>query len=133
MREQLGLSIMVLIARDYRRGLPHWSAPRLAAELEVPRAAIAPLLAALEKTGLLTVTDREQFVPGRDPESIPVSAIISALRSPPSGRSTPPIRGAAAAAKVVSQIDGALERELGERSLKDLIAEENAETASRAP
>jgi membrane protein len=133
MREHLGLSIMVLIARDYRRGLPHWSATRLAAELDVPRAALAPLLAALEKAGLLTATDREQFVPGRDPESIPLSAIISALRSPASGRSAPPIRAAAATAKVQAQIDRALERELGDRSLKDLVAEENAETPSHVP
>ena len=132
-REQLGLSIMVLIARDYRRGLPHWSAARLAAELEVPRAALAPPLAALEKAGLLTATENEQFVPGRDPESIPLSAIIGALRSPASARSAPPTRAAASAVKVLAQIDGALERELGQRSLKDLIAEDDAETASRAP
>jgi membrane protein len=132
-REQLGLSIMVLIARDYRRGLAHWSAPGLAAELDVPRAALAPLLAVLEKAGLLTATEKEQFVPGRDPESIPLSAIIAAVRSPASGRSTPPIRAVAPAVKVLAQIDGALERELGERSLKDLIAEENAQTGSREP
>ena len=129
-REQLGLSIMVLIARDYRRGLPHWSAPRLAAELDVPRAALAPLLAALDKAGLLTATEKEQFVPGRDPESVPISAIITALRSPASWRSTSPIRAVAPAVKVLAQIDVALERELGERSLKDLIAEENAQTGS---
>jgi membrane protein len=132
-REQLGLSIMVLIARDYRRGLPHWSAPRLAAELEIPRATLAPLLAALEKTGLLTATDREQFVPGLDPESIPISAINTAIRSPAGARSAAPIRTVAAAAKVLTQIDGALERELGERSLRDLIAEEAAQAGSRAP
>jgi DNA-binding IscR family transcriptional regulator len=123
---------MVLIARDYRQGLPHWSASRLAAELDVPRAALAPLLAALEKAGLVTATEREQFVPGRDPESIPLSAIISAVRSPVSGRSAPPIRAVPAAAKVLTQIDGALERELGERSLKDLIVEENAQTGPRS-
>jgi membrane protein len=125
-RERLGLSIMVLIARDYHRGLPHWSAPRLAEELDVPRAALAPLLAALEKAGLLTATEKEQFVPGRDPESILVAAIIAALRSPAGGRSTPAVRTVAPAAKVLAQIDGALERELGERTLKDLIAAENA-------
>jgi membrane protein len=132
-REQLGLSIMVLIARDYRRGLPHWSAPRLAAELDVPSAALAPLLAALEKAGLLTATEKEQFVPGRDPEGILVSAIIAALRSPASGHSTPAIRAVAPAVKVLAQIHGALERELGERTLKDLIAVENPQTGSRAP
>jgi len=133
MREQLGLSIMVLIAGDYRRGLPHWSAPRLAAELDVPRAALVPLLAALEKAGLVTATEREQFVPGRDPESIPLSAIVGAVRSPAGGRSTPPIRAVPAAVKVLAQIDGALERELGGRSLRDLIVQESAETGSRAP
>jgi membrane protein len=132
-REQLGLSIMVLIARDYRRGLPHWSASRLAADLEVPRAALAPPLAALEKAGLLTATENEQFVPGRDPESIPVSAIIAAVRSPASGRSASPIRAVTPVAKVLEQIDGVLERELGERSLKDLIAEESAPADPRAP
>jgi membrane protein len=129
-REQLGLSIMVLIARDYRRGLPHWSATRLAAELDVPRAALAPLLAALEKAGLLTATEKEQFVPGRDPESIPISAIIAALRSPANAHSMPSLRAVAPAVKVLVQIDTAVERELGERSLKDLIAEENAEAGS---
>jgi membrane protein len=129
-REQLGLSIMVLIARDYRRGLPHWSASRLADELDVPRAALAPLLAALERAGQLTATEKEQFVPGRDPESIRVSAIIAALRSPASGRSTPPIRAMAPAIEVLAKIDRALERELGEHSLKDLIAEEHAQTVS---
>jgi membrane protein len=130
-REQLGLSIMVIIARDYRRGLPHWSATRLADELDVPRAALAPLLAALEQAGLLTATEKEQFVPGRDPESISISAIIAALRSPASGRVTPPIRAVAPAVKVLVQIDAALERELGERSLKELVAE--VDTGERTP
>jgi membrane protein len=123
MREQIGLSIMVIIACDYHRGLPHWSANRLAAKLNVPRAALAPLLAALERASLLTVTEKEQFVPGRDPQSISISAIIAALRSPQSGATTPSVRAVAPAVKVLAQIDAALEREVGERSLNDLIGE----------
>jgi membrane protein len=133
MREQVGLSIMVIIACDYRRGLPHWSANRLAAKLDIPRAALAPLLAALERAGLLTLTEKEQFVPGRDPQSISISAIIAALRSPQSGGATPRLRAVAPAVKVLAQIDAALEREVGGRSLNDLIGEGTIPTCPPAP
>ncbi len=120
-REQLGLSIMYLIARDYRLGLAYWDLHRLAAELEVPTATLASLLASLENAGLLVATEKQQFLPGRDPGSILVSAIIAAVRTPPtSGRHTPAIRAVTPAAKLMAQIDSALRRELGERSLKDL-------------
>jgi membrane protein len=121
-REQLGLSIMYLIARDYRLGLPHWSARRLAAKLDMPAAALDPVIAGLEKAGLLSATEKEQFLPDRDPEIIPLAAIVAAARTPAS-KHAPPIVIVPAAANVMAQIDRALERELGERSLKDLIAE----------
>jgi membrane protein len=121
-REQLGLSIMYLIARDYLLGLTLWDARRLAAELEVPTAALASLLDSLEKAGLLVSTDKEQFLPGRDARGILISAIIAAARTPPtSGRPAPAIRTVTPAAQLMAQIDGAMRRELGERSLKDLI------------
>lgn len=120
-REQLGLSIMYLIARDYRLGLAYWDVRSLAAELEVPTAALASLLASLENAGLLVATEKQQFLLGRDAGSILVSAIIAAVRTPPtSGRPTPAIRTVTPAAQLMAQIDGALRRELGERSLKDL-------------
>jgi membrane protein len=120
-REQLGLSIMYLIARDYRLGLTYWDVRRLAAELEVPAASLTSLLASLEKAGLLVATEKEQFLPGRDPGGILVSAIIAAVRTPPTnGRPTPEIRTVTPATQLMAQIDGALRRELGDRSLKDL-------------
>jgi membrane protein len=120
-REQLGLSIMYLIARDYRLGRTYWDVRRLAAELEVPTAALASLLASLEKAGLLVATEKEQFLPGRDARGILVSAIIAAARTPPtSGRPAPAMRTVTPAAQLMAQIDGAMRRELGERSLKDL-------------
>jgi len=124
-REQLGLSIMYLIARDYRLGLPQWDVRRLATELEVPTAALASLLASLEKAGLLVATEKEQFLPGRDAGSILVSAIIAAVRTPPaSGRPARALRTVTPAAQLMAQIDVALRRELGERSLKDLTGED---------
>jgi membrane protein len=120
-RERVGLSVMYLIARDYREGLTHWNAVRLAAELDIPGSALAPVLACLEQAGLLVATEKEQFLPGRDPENIKIAAVIDALRAPQSGRATLTGRAVAPAAGVVAQIDTAMRQELGDRSLKDLI------------
>src|SRR5208283_1901202 len=79
-REQISLSVMYLIGRDYRAGEHPWSADRLAAELDIPETALAPVLRSLEKAGLVVATDREQFLPGRDPEGIALAAIIEAAR-----------------------------------------------------
>ena len=45
------LSVMYLIGRDYRAGKTHWTAGRLAAELDMPGAALAPVLGCLEDSG----------------------------------------------------------------------------------
>ncbi len=124
MREQLGLSVMYLIARDYRDGVTHWNAVRLAAELDIPGASLAPVLASLERAGLIVATEREHFLPGRDPENIRISSVIEAVRVPQSGRLAPAGRAAAPAARGMGEIEAALARSLGDRSLKELIASE---------
>ncbi len=124
MRELLGLSVMLLSARDYRDGGTHWNAVRLAAELDIPGASLAPVLASLEKAGLIVATEREHFLPGRDPENIRISSVVEAVRVPLSDRLTPTGRAAAPAARVMREIEAALTRSLGDRSLKELIASE---------
>src|SRR5580704_13321502 len=85
-REQVGLSIMYLIGRDYGAGKSYWNAGRLAAELDVPGIALAPVLARLERSGLIAVTEKEQFVPGRGPEAILLADILDAVRTLHVGR-----------------------------------------------
>jgi membrane protein len=121
-REQLGLSVMYLIGRDYRSGLTHWTTGRLGTELDVPGTALAPVLASLENAGFIVATEKEYLLPGRDPESIKISAIIDAVRAPQGGRLTLTGRAVAPAVAVMAKIDEAMRQELGERSLKDLIA-----------
>jgi membrane protein len=120
-RERLGLSIMYLIGRDYHAGLTNWSALRLAAELDIPGAGLAPVLTALEQSGLIVATEKESFVPGRDPEAIKLSAVIDAMRSPHRGRSVLTGCAVAPAAALVGEVDSAMRKGLGERSLKDFI------------
>jgi membrane protein len=120
-REQVGLSIMYLIGRDYHRGLPHWSAGRLAAEFDIPGTALTPVLVCLEKAGLLVATEREQFLPGRDPEGIALAAVIDAVRMQQTGQLVT-ARLVAPAARVMAEVEAVMRKQLDARSLKDLIA-----------
>jgi membrane protein len=120
-REQAGLSIMYLIGRDYGTGEKYWNTDRLAAELDVPGIALVPVLARLERAGLIVVTEREFFVPGRDPASILLADIVHAVRTMQVGRLTIEVHGAASAAQVMREAEAAVRERLGTRSLKDLI------------
>jgi membrane protein len=121
-REQVGLSIMYLIGRDYGAGKRYWNAGRLAAELDVPGIALAPVLARLERAGLIVATEEELFVPGRDPEGILLADIVDAVRSLQIGRLTIEIHGVTAAAQVMREVEAAVRERLGTRTLKDLIS-----------
>jgi len=121
-REQVGLSVMYLIARDYAAGNTRWTAARLAAELDIPSIALTPVLACLERGGLLVATEQEQFLPGRNPEGILLADILDAVRMLQTGRLSIGLHSVKAAAKVMRDVEGSTRELLGTRSLMDLIA-----------
>jgi membrane protein len=120
-REQVGLSVMYLICRDHGTGRTYWSGNQLAAELDVPSVVLTPVLGSLERGGLIVATEKEQFVPGRDPENIKLASIIEAVRTVHAGRRLIDVRDTTPAASVMDRIESATRKCLGERSLKDLI------------
>jgi DNA-binding IscR family transcriptional regulator len=75
----------------------------------------------LEKAGLLVATEREQFLPGRDPEGIALAAVIDAVRMQQSGQLVT-ARLVAPAARVMAEVEAVMRKQLDARSLKDLIA-----------
>jgi membrane protein len=121
-REQAGLSIMYLIGRDYCAGKRYWDAGRLAAELDVPSIALVPVLARLERAGLIVATEKELFVPGRDPGGILLADIVHAVRTLQIARLTIEVHGVTATAQVMREVDAALRERLGTRSLEDMIS-----------
>jgi membrane protein len=121
-RERAALSIMYLIGRDYGAGKIFWNAARLAAELDVPSIALSPVVARLERARLIVATEKELFVPGRDPESILLADIVDAARSLQIGRLTIEVHGVSTATQVMREAETAVRERLGTRSLKDLIA-----------
>jgi membrane protein len=120
-RELAGLSVMVLIGRDYRSGRRYWTGTRLAAELDIPSTALAPVLACLERGGLILATEKEQFVPGRNLDGIHLVDIIDAVRNRQPGRLMIDMHPVGCAANVMIQVKSAIEAKLGAQSLEDLI------------
>jgi membrane protein len=125
-REQVGLSAMFLIARDYAAGKTYWSIGRLAHELDIPSIAIAPVMASLERGGLVLATEQEQFVPGRDPAGIWLSDILEVVRTLHAGRLSVAMRSIGPAVSILDGVEAAARQTMHQRSLKDLISAEAA-------
>ncbi len=121
-REQAGLSVMYLVGRDYGTGNNYWTCNSLAAELDIPSTALAPVLACLERGGLIVATEKEEFVPGRDLDGILLVAVIEAVRTRPPGRLRIDVRSVSSAALVMTGVETAIRERLDGQSLKDLIA-----------
>jgi len=119
--ESIGVSVMYLVGRDYQSGALRWNTARLADTLDVPGAALAPVVANLEQAQLLVATEKECFLPGRDPHSIKLADIITALRRPQHGRAILVGRAIPQAAQLIARIDANVHRDLGDRSLAQFI------------
>ncbi len=120
-REQVALSIMYLIGRDFSAGKASWSANSLASELDIPSIALAPVLHCLEHNGLILATERERFVPGRDIAAIRLAEIFDVVRALHSGRLAIAIRSVGAAVALLNEVESSMEAPLQGRSLKDFI------------
>jgi membrane protein len=121
-REQAGLSVMYLIGRDYGAGKNYWTSNGLAAELDLPSTALAPVLACLERGGLIVATEKEQFLPARDLDGIQLINVVDAVRTRPPGRLMIEMRSVPSTVRVMSSVEAAIRGQLGTQSLKDLIA-----------
>jgi membrane protein len=120
-REQVALSIMYLVGRDYSAGKASWSTHALAAELDIPSIALAPVLNCLEQNGMLLATEREQFVPGRDIAMIRLAEIFEVVRALHSGRLAIAIHSVGPAVALLNEVEGSMEEPLKGRTLKDFI------------
>jgi membrane protein len=123
-REQVGLAIMYLIARDYAKGETPWSSARLAAILDIPGNALAPVVYALESNGFVIATEREHFVPGRNLDGIRLRDVLEAIRSSSESQSRMPASSPRTPATgIMKEIDAAIDQTLGDKTLQELIAQ----------
>lgn len=128
--ESVALRIMYLVGRDHVHGGRRWSIDELARELRLPGIAIAQLVRALEDARLLATTEHRSLMPGRDVSQIRLTEVLDVVRRQRSGHSEPSVRDMAAVEALLGRLDGAWRDACADRSLRDLLDAEPAQTAA---
>jgi membrane protein len=121
--EQLAMRVMYLVGRTHVQGGPRWTINRLASELGLPGVAVAQIASALEKSGLLIVTEDDEFVPGRDVGRISVQEILEVARNQRSGHFAPRGPELPAVDRLGERLEAAWRECCAGRTLRNLIEE----------
>ena len=129
-RERLALSAMLLVGRDFEKPGHGWRISSLAARNRVPRHLLDPIVTSLMAGGLLTRTNENRLIPGRDLHRIPITDILAAVRSSESDSHhqsddewDPTVAG------VADEVERAIRDVLGDRTLADLVEADADATA----
>jgi membrane protein len=123
LRERVALSIMYLIVCDYQTSQHRWTINKLAEHLLLPGAALGPIVTALERKGLLTVTDDDTWLPARDPSVIELGDVLDAVRKDEAGPRLSRIRDVAPAVEAARAAEAAMQDSVKGKTLRDLVAE----------
>jgi membrane protein len=127
LRERVALSIMYLIVSDYQDSKQRWTINNLAEHLQLPGAALGPIVTALERKGLLTVTDDDTWLPARDPSVIELGDVLDAVRKDEAGPRLGRIRDVAPAVATARAAEGALKESVKGKTVRDLVAENRSD------
>jgi membrane protein len=129
LRERVALSIMYLIVSDYQDSKNRWTINNLADHLQLPGAAVGPIVTALERKGLLTVTDDDTWLPARDPSVIELGDVLDAVRKDEAGPRLGRIRDVAPAVETARAAEGALKDSVKGKTVRDLVAENRSDVS----
>src|SRR6516165_3799200 len=121
--EQLALKLMYFVGRSHVAGGRLWSVNRLANELGLPGIAVAQMVTALERAGLLIVTEEDELVPARDIGGMGVNEILDIARNQRSGHLVPRYVPVPPVDRVLASVEEARRSRCGELTLRDLIDE----------
>lgn len=80
MRERLALNIMFLVGKEFRDPAERITLSSLSTKLRIPSITLAPIAAGLESSGLLTNTEKDGLMPGRETSRITLANIVDVVR-----------------------------------------------------
>ena len=104
--EQLALKIMYLVGRAHLAGGKRWTVNRISRELELPGIAVAKMARALERAGLVMVTDDDELLCARDIGRITVYEVLDLARNQRSGHMAPRNTVVPAVDRLAASLDG---------------------------
>lgn len=128
LRERVALSIMYLIVNDYRTAQHRWTVNRLAEHLDLPGAALTPIVDALEQRKLLLMAEDDSWVPARDPHAIELKDVLEAVRHDSAGPRLGKVRDIAPAVEAARAAEQALLSSLKGKTVAELVERSKPET-----
>jgi membrane protein len=130
LRERLALNIMYLVGAAFRDRTGAGTVRALSKELAVPGIVISDVVTSLEEAGLITGTEQERLVPGREPARIRLRDILDAIREGGDTGSWRPPSWTPAIAKMSDRLDEAIDSVVDERTLSDLLDQREGDRGS---
>jgi len=131
-REQLALSVMLLVGRDFATPGHGWRSESIAARIRVPRHLLAPVVGSLMEAGLLTRTNEQRLIPARDPRNIEVKAILDAVRRTRVDSHAASDDWNPTISALTGGVEHAIRDAVGPRSLADLVDADAKREAAEA-
>jgi membrane protein len=123
MRERLALNVMLIVGTAFRDSTKSIDQRTLSEELRIPSITVSPLIEALETEGLLTLTEKDALLPGREMSRIKLSDIVDVVRVEGETGSHQDPKWTGVIDTLGDTIDSAVDTTLGDRSLSDLLDE----------
>ena len=123
MRERLALNIMLLVGIAFRDSDKSIDLRELSRELRIPSITIAPIIADLESSGLLTTNEKDMLLPGREMSRISLVDILDVVRVDGETGSDRDPKWNALVESIGDGVDAAVQQTISDRSLSDLLDE----------
>jgi membrane protein len=126
MRERLALNVMYLIGIAFREGKNGETVRSLAAQMKMPSVTLRPIIDGLEAEHLLTLTETEELLPGREMSRMRLVDILAVVREHGETGSYRDPKWEKAILGLGNKLDASIAKTVGEQTLADLL--DNATT-----
>lgn len=121
LQERIGLTVMYLIAHNFKHDTRQWTLSRLSRYLDFPIAVLRPVLNALLHAKLILVTEEEGYIPARDLAAIQLHQVLDAIRNDVHETRTPHLRTIAAADEMAALVISGIETSLQGKTLAEWV------------
>jgi membrane protein len=121
MREQLALNVMYLIGTAFRKGKNGETVRSLAEQMKMPSVTLRPIIDGLEAEHLLTTTESEELLPGREMTRIQLADILAVVREHGETGSYRDPKWEKAVLNLGDQLDASIATTVGDQTLADLL------------
>lgn len=121
MREHLALNVMFLIGQTFRKGTRKETINTLAAHMKMPAVTLRPIIDGLEAEKLLTSTETEELLPGREMSRMQLVDILAVVRDHGETGSYRDPKWEKAILGLGKRLDQSIADAVGEQTLADLL------------